>query len=78
VDDNLTYVIIIISHPRTTWDSKDVIYTLSESFAFALFALSISAHRKTRINTLLGEVKDFGVLTNNPLNKFLVCRALSV
>jgi hypothetical protein len=36
-----------------------------------LFALSISAYRKTRINALSDEVKDFVVLTDNPLKKFL-------
>jgi hypothetical protein len=51
--------------------AEDVIYALSASFAFVLFALSISAYRKTRINALLDEVKDFAVLTDNPSNKFL-------
>jgi hypothetical protein len=36
-----------------------------------LFALSISAYRKTRINALSDEVKDFVVLTDNPSKKFL-------
>jgi hypothetical protein len=51
--------------------AEDVNYALSESFAIALFSLSISAYRKTRINALLNEVKDFAVLTDNPSNKFL-------